>query len=689
MLTRCMPSSSGESIPRRGGSIKTYVFVVCSCAIPFAAAAQVSPLPTANFSVTVTEREDVVVQTGTHDQVDGPGIDRRNARTLNEALTFLPGIRVRSGGDGRWLVDFRGLRSRHVLLLLDGVPLNSTNDGQFDAGLIPTESIQDINASFGASSILYGDGAMGGVIEVVTNRPAQGFGGAADLEWRTGNQRNARARVTGARNRAAALLTASSFARDGFRLPDGTLRANSDESRQTALGKINVGLSNSTRVSALLTTSTGSFGIPPGTIDNPADPFAQRVRYERVDRYSTRTAQSSFSYASSRPFSARGWAFVNADDQSRARYDSATYDSLANDSVPGTFRSRERSSVSGGAFHGRFDSAHFGRAKVAFNARRERFHASGTIRDIDVAGTGSGQGGGRGGASGEGGGSRFGLRPFDDDHALRTFSTAVEWESHVTTDTGVVMGAARNWQTRPGAGRQSGVSGLVGVVHRVNPSATLRVAAFQKIRFPSIRHFYETGSGNAQLVPERSAGVEAGVERRVANSSTLGMRAFWMHTRDFIERDDEGRQYVNRDRYRLAGLETTMTGHPFRHAEVRASYGFLHAVDRSPLSERQELQYQPRHQMNLETSWLLPHDWAVRGAVAGLAQRVYYSRARPLLKRNAADYALVDASISKRLARRQLSMVTGVANIFNVRYEEPYAMPQEGRSVFVKIQTAF
>ncbi len=93
--------------------------------------------------------------------------------------------------------------------------------------------------------------------------------------------------------------------------------------------------------------------------------------------------------------------------------------------------------------------------------------------------------------------------------------------------------------------------------------------------------------------------------------------------------------------------------------------------------------------MNLETSWLLPYDWAVRGAVAGVAHRVYYSRTRPPLKRNAADYALVDASISKRLARRQWSIVAGFTNIFNVRYEEPYAMPQEGRSVFAKIQTAF
>ncbi len=116
------------------------LIVVCGVAVD--AGAQATSAQSPNFSVTVTESEDVVVQTGTRQTVERADIDRRNARTLNDALTLLPGIRVRSGGDGRPLVDFRGLRSRHVLLLLDGVPLNSTTDGQFDAALIPTESIQ-------------------------------------------------------------------------------------------------------------------------------------------------------------------------------------------------------------------------------------------------------------------------------------------------------------------------------------------------------------------------------------------------------------------------------------------------------------------------------------------------------------------------------------------------------------------
>src|SRR5215204_1311036 len=59
------------------------------------------------------------------------------ARTLDEALALLPGVYVRTGSDGVPRVDFRGFRTRQVTLLLDGVPLNATSDGQFDPSFIP------------------------------------------------------------------------------------------------------------------------------------------------------------------------------------------------------------------------------------------------------------------------------------------------------------------------------------------------------------------------------------------------------------------------------------------------------------------------------------------------------------------------------------------------------------------------
>jgi outer membrane receptor protein involved in Fe transport len=48
----------------------------------------------------------------------------------------------------------------------------------------------------------------------------------------------------------------------------------------------------------------------------------------------------------------------------------------------------------------------------------------------------------------------------------------------------------------------------------------------------------------------------------------------------------------------------------------------------------------------------------------------------------------MDVAISKPLERR-VSIVAGVNNLFNTAYEEPYAMPQQGRSVFAKIHVGY
>ena len=127
-------------------------------------AAQTPP----TFSISVTERSEIIEEVGTTRRIDRAEIEARNARTLDEALKLIPGIYVRTGGDGTPRIDVRGFRSRHVLLLVNGVQMNSTSDGQFDPARISTDSIREIKISYGSSSILYGDNALAAVIEITT-----------------------------------------------------------------------------------------------------------------------------------------------------------------------------------------------------------------------------------------------------------------------------------------------------------------------------------------------------------------------------------------------------------------------------------------------------------------------------------------------------------------------------------------
>jgi outer membrane cobalamin receptor len=70
-------------------------------------------------------------------------------------------------------VSIRGAASAQVLVLVDGIRMNSPRDGGFDLSLIPVsiDDIDRIEVLRGPGSALYGSDAMGGVINVITKKP--------------------------------------------------------------------------------------------------------------------------------------------------------------------------------------------------------------------------------------------------------------------------------------------------------------------------------------------------------------------------------------------------------------------------------------------------------------------------------------------------------------------------------------
>ena len=294
--------------------------------------AQTQNQQTPHFSVSVTARTDIVEEVGTTRRISKEEIETQQARTLDETLRLLPGVYLRTGGQGIPRIDLRGWRSRHVLLLVDGVPVNSTADGQFDPTEISTASIREIKVTYGASSLLYGENAVGGVIEISTEPVQPGRSAAIDIDIRRGIQGKVGGQVSLGTERMSVLVSGSSFNSEGFRLPgaftvtlheDGALRANSDRDRQTALVKVGLTASRTLKVGGQVTVGGCSQGLPPTTIDSPDDPFAQRIRYERVEHYRSATGQVSAEYRPDSPFQLLAWAFVNSRDEDRVRYDDA------------------------------------------------------------------------------------------------------------------------------------------------------------------------------------------------------------------------------------------------------------------------------------------------------------------------------------------------------------------------------
>jgi outer membrane cobalamin receptor len=107
-----------------------------------------------------------------------------------------------------------------VLLLLDGVPFNSSEDGQFDASLIPTEILDGIDTTYSASSVLYGDGPIAGVLQLRTRTGEAGgqAGGVGDVRER--GQYFGTLSTSGAARGFDGLLSGQYLSSKGYELPE-------------------------------------------------------------------------------------------------------------------------------------------------------------------------------------------------------------------------------------------------------------------------------------------------------------------------------------------------------------------------------------------------------------------------------------------------------------------------------------
>ncbi len=99
-------------------------------------------------------------------------IQNQGARTVREALRYLPGLNVDGtvGTEVNALSSafIRGSNTAQVLILLDGRPINNLANGAFDLSEITTEIVERIEVIPGGGSTLYGSSAIGGIINIIT-----------------------------------------------------------------------------------------------------------------------------------------------------------------------------------------------------------------------------------------------------------------------------------------------------------------------------------------------------------------------------------------------------------------------------------------------------------------------------------------------------------------------------------------
>jgi outer membrane cobalamin receptor len=107
------------------------------------------------------------------DVVTSDEIQKSGAQDLTEVLTSLAAVNISNyGGRGASkTIRMRGSTAAQVLVMVDGVPVNNPRDGETNLSNIPLDNVARIEVMRGPGSSLYGAGAMGGVVNIVTKNP--------------------------------------------------------------------------------------------------------------------------------------------------------------------------------------------------------------------------------------------------------------------------------------------------------------------------------------------------------------------------------------------------------------------------------------------------------------------------------------------------------------------------------------
>ena len=218
--------------------------------------------------------------------IDRATIEARGYTTLAEALTEVPGVHVvQSGGQGgNASVFIRGTDSDHVLVLRDGIPITDPSDpnGAFNFGVDTLGDVERIEVIRGPMSGIYGSGAIGGVINIITRKGSGDPHGTVEAGAGAPWQVETRANISGANGPFDYSAAVQSDQQRGFDTTPQreSIYTGARNGYRDALGTVNLGYTpiDGTRLSILLRGRESKFGL-----DELGEPSFDATQYTGTD----------------------------------------------------------------------------------------------------------------------------------------------------------------------------------------------------------------------------------------------------------------------------------------------------------------------------------------------------------------------------------------------------------------------
>ena len=594
----------------------------------------------------------------THWSISRDDIEASGAQSLDKVLKNVPGIYVRVGGQGTPRVDIRGFKARHVIYLINGVPANDAEDGQFDPSVIPTSLIESIEVSVGPSSVLYGPGGAGGVINIITREGDMEPSSSGNLEFSENDTANGNINVAGSGSNWQGFMSYNHQQTDGFPMSSdyddteeqmGDTRLNADKTLDNVYAQGSYFVSNDTMITGNINYNSASWGKP--SSDGTG---SSKVKYERIDDFDSMVVQLGIAHKFSQSLVFRGFGYHNESDTVDVVYKSSDYDDIksSQDST---------STVQGANLQLIKDMFDYGMLTTSLISEQQRWESTSATSGSDSS------------------------DQFDKEAWLHTFAAEYQYQSDDLY--GMTLGlAAHNHEQDKG--NDDNYSGQLSGYWSVSDNSKLHAGIARKVRFPSLTNLYSQSSGNEDLTPEESAHIELGFKQGLAYQTEFDVTGFYTEADDYIAKDDDS-IYQNLGDYKFKGIDFSVKNQYFDNLMLTVSYSYLdsEALDDDNISE---LEYRPKNQYRFQGQYQFGVGLKVSLDIEHITDQIFYTSEKisgnTVSVQNELDsYTLIDLNLSQPIFGDNLEAYIRATNLLDENYYQSEALPQAGRQVFVGI----
>lgn len=628
--------------------------------------------PTAEYTlgeVVVKDSASTLEKSTTVTEISAEELKNSGAVTLSDALKLVPGVTTRTAADGTTRIDIRGMRTRQVKLLLNGVPIQSTYDGQFDPDTIPVENIARIKITQGATSVLYGDGGTAGVIDIITKKGTKEIHGSAGIMAGQGDLYRMSGTVSGGSDKFDFYAGTSYTTRNGYPvsynfdktdLQDVDLRKNSDREHINFLTNMTYKATDSTNVGATINYFQGSYGKPPVATD---DNYSKSAKFVRVDYYDGIGAQLAMDHNFEGPVDTRLMLYGSRQYTEENRYDKDGDGSdYSSQTKKNSYRSRATSTTMGLNNQWGLDTDNLGRFQLGLIGEHQNYRETGFTLPANN--------------------TYADLRTY---RSVQLYTLALQDDVSPIDDLGISLGVSMVGQRRSSSNENDYTYVLAGN-YQVIDGTTLKASHARKVRFPSVKNLYEADAGNTDLDPEVTWHYEAGIAQALPLASTLELTVFRLDSENYIEKDATD-TYQNNDKYQFKGVEATLTSMPIESLTTKLGYTYMESENLSDDATFTKLQYRPKHKATAEATYVTSFGTTLYGSFRYFADQYAINNNEdgyaPM-----PDYAIVDVKISQDITEA-LSLYIGANNLTDTNYAESYGFPRPGRVIYTGLDYTF